>query len=155
MRLTLLLVALCASLACAKASSFPQPDGSYQLITSCSNIEQGLIRLHRAGVLIVVGTDVPSPWPDAIYHFHGPQMAREMELVVEAGLTPLEAITSATRIPAEMLGLEAEIGTIEVGKRADLVLVKGDPSTDIGALPAVRWTVRDGVAHTPEGWMGW
>jgi imidazolonepropionase-like amidohydrolase len=101
----------------------------------------------------VAGTDAPSPWPDAIYHFHGPQVARELELLAEAGLSPLETITAGTSTPAKMLGLDSEIGTLAVGKRADLVLVAGDPSRDLRALRNVRWTIRNGVAHTPEEWM--
>jgi imidazolonepropionase-like amidohydrolase len=115
--------------------------------------QQNILREHRAGVPIVVGTDAPSPWPDAIYHFHGPQVAREIELVQEAGLSPLESIAAATSTPARMLGLEGEIGTLAAGKRADLVLVGGDASQDMRALRDVRWTVRDGVARTPEEWM--
>ena len=52
-----------------------------------------------------------------------------------------------------MLGLEREIGTVAVGMRADLLLVEGDPSQDLRALRRVRFTVRDGVARTPEEWM--
>jgi len=115
--------------------------------------QQNLLREHRAGVPIVAGTDAPSPWPDAIYHFHGPQMAREVELLGEAGFTPLEAIAAATSTPARMLALDAEIGTIAVGKRADLVLVAGDASRDLRSLRDVRWTIRDGVTRTPEEWM--
>jgi len=115
--------------------------------------QRNLLRLHRAGVPIVAATDAPSPWPNAIYHFHGPQLAREIELLVEAGFTPEEALVAATRTPARMLGLDAEIGTVEVGKRADLVVVRGDPLADPRALRDVMWTVRDGVARTSEGWM--
>ena len=53
-----------------------------------------------------------------------------------------------------MLSLDFEIGTLAVGKRADLVLVAGDASRDLRAFRNVRWTIRDGVAHTPEEWMG-
>ena len=115
--------------------------------------QRNLVWLHRAGVPIVVATDAPSPWPDAIYHFHGPQTAREVELLGAAGVAPLAAIAAATAVPARMLGLAGEIGTVEAGKRADLVLVEGDPSRDLRALQRVRWTLRDGVARTPEEWM--
>jgi imidazolonepropionase-like amidohydrolase len=74
-------------------------------------------------------------------------------LVAAAMLSPLESIAAATSTPAKMLGLEGEIGTLAAGKRADLVLVGGDPSQDVSALRDVRWTVRDGVARTPEEWM--
>jgi imidazolonepropionase-like amidohydrolase len=127
---------------------------------SAENLRDGLAysqrnlgKLHRAGVPIVAATDAPSVWPEAMYHFHGPQTAREVELVAGAGLTPMEAIASATRVPARMLGIDAEIGTVEVGKRADLLVVAGNPLADLRALRAVRWTVRDGVARTPEEWM--
>lgn len=116
--------------------------------------QRNLLREHRAGVPIVIGTDAPSPWPDAIYHFQGPQVARELELVGEAGLSPLETIAAATSTPAKMLGLDSEIGTLAVGKRADLLLVAGDASRDLESLRNVKWTIRDGVAHTPEEWMG-
>jgi imidazolonepropionase-like amidohydrolase len=124
-----------------------------RLQAALANGQRNLLRVHRAGAPVVAATDVPSPWPDAIYHFHGPQLARELELLVEGGFTPTEAIATATRNPARMLGLEDEIGTIAVGKRADLVIVDGDPDRDIAALRRVRWTVRDGVARTPGEWM--
>ena len=115
--------------------------------------QRNLLRLARAGVPIVAATDAPSPWPAAVFHFHGVQMARELELMGEAGLTPEEVLAAATRTPARMLGLEAEIGSLEVGKRADLVLVRGNPLRDLAALREVAWTVRDGVAKTPAEWM--
>jgi imidazolonepropionase-like amidohydrolase len=115
--------------------------------------QRNLLRVHRAGAPIVAATDVPSPWPEAIYHFYGPQMARELELLVEAGLSPTEALAAATSTPARMLGLADEIGAVEVGKRADLVLVAGEPDRDIAATERVRWTVKGGVARTPEEWM--
>ena len=123
------------------------------LLAALQQGERNLLRLSRAGVPIVVGTDAPSPWPDAIYHFHGVQTAREVQLLVEAGLTPADAIAAATRTPARMLALDREIGTIEVGKRADLLIVRGNPLIDVRALHDVAWTVAGGVARTPEEWM--
>lgn len=86
--------------------------------------------------------------------FHGTSTLREIELVGRAGLSAMDAIAAATRIPARMLGLADEIGTVEVGKRADLVIVRDDPLVDLRALRTVLWTVKDGVAHTPVEWMG-
>jgi len=130
------------------------------VLWSAANLRAGLRygqrnvkALHDAGVPIVVGTDAPSVWPIAYQHFHGAQTLREIALVGAAGLTPAEAIAAATRVPATMLGLAHEFGTIEVGKAADFVVVRDDPLRDLRALRTVRWTVREGVAHTPEEWM--
>ena len=72
---------------------------------------------------------------------------REVELLVEAGFPPLEAIAVATRNGARFLGRESEIGTLEAGKRADLVLVKGDPSTTIADIENVEMVFKDGVGY--------
>ena len=53
-----------------------------------------------------------------------------------------------------MLGLSHRIGTVEVGTRADLTIVRDDPLVDLRALRSIRRTVKDGIAHTPEEWMG-
>ncbi len=116
-------------------------------------MQRNVRRLYDAGVPIVVGSDAPSPWPEALYNFHGPTTLREIELLGQAGLPAMAAIVAATRTPAEMLGLANELGTVAVGQRADLVIVRGDPLTDLGALRAIAWTVKDGIAHTPKEWM--
>ena len=115
--------------------------------------QRNIRKLYEAGVPIVAATDAPSPWPWAIFNFHGPTTLREIELLGDAGLPPMAAIAAATRVPAEMLGIADEVGTVEVGKRGDLVIVRDDPLADLRALRTVRWTVRDGVAATPEEWM--
>ena len=79
--------------------------------------------------------------------------SREIELLGGAGLSPAQAIEAATQTPARMLGLSGEIGTIEPGKRADLMIVRGDPLKDLRALRSILWTVKNGVAHTPAEWM--
>jgi imidazolonepropionase-like amidohydrolase len=101
----------------------------------------------------VVGTDTPGT-PYFQYNFHGPTILREIELVAAAGLSPEEALASATRIPAEMVGLGEELGTVEIGKKADMVVLDGDPLEDLGALRSIRWTIKEGVARSPEAWMG-
>jgi imidazolonepropionase-like amidohydrolase len=109
-------------------------------------------RMHDGGVRIVIGSDSGN-WPVIPYEFHGPTTLREMELVQEAGLTPQEVILAATRVPAEMLDLIDEIGTIEVGKLADLIVVRGDPLGDVRALRQIQWTIKDGLARAPHEWM--
>jgi imidazolonepropionase-like amidohydrolase len=109
-------------------------------------------RFADARVPIVVGSDSGN-WPIVPYQFHGPTTLREIELLGQAGFTPMDAIESATRVPAAMLGLDREIGTIAIGKHADLVIVRDDPLQDLRALRTVQWTIKDGVAHSPSQWM--
>jgi imidazolonepropionase-like amidohydrolase len=108
--------------------------------------------MHAAKVPIVMGSDSGN-WPIIPYEFHGPTSLRELELLGEAGLKPDEALAAATRVAAAMLGKEDDIGTIEVGKRGDLVVIRGDPLRDLHALRDIQWTVRNGVARTPQQWM--
>jgi imidazolonepropionase-like amidohydrolase len=86
-----------------------------------------LERIHRAGVNIAVGTDAGFMLP------HGLMNAIELELLVEGGLTPLEAITAATKTSAALLDMP-DVGSLELGKHADLVLVSGDPTQDVTLL---------------------
>ena len=90
-------------------------------------------KLHKAGVPIVAGTD---GW--------GIELIRELEIYRQAGFSPAEAIQSATIVPARVVGADKRTGSIAVGKEADLVLVDGDPSTDLGALRRVVTVVSDG-----------
>lgn len=90
-------------------------------------------RLHKAGVPIVAGTD---GW--------GIELVRELEIYQQAGFSPAEAIQSATIVPARVVGADKRTGSIAVGKEADMVLVDGDPSTDLGALRRVVTVVSDG-----------
>jgi imidazolonepropionase-like amidohydrolase len=107
--------------------------------------------LYDAGVPIVIGSDAGNT--SVIAQFHGTSTLRETELLAAAGVPPAAVLEAATRTAARMLGLDAEIGTVEVGKSADLIVVDGDPLADIRALRALRWTIRDGVARTPREWM--
>jgi len=90
--------------------------------------EAGFRKAHEAGVKIATGSDAFM----GICR-HG-ENARELEAMVEAGLTPMEAIVASTRTGAEALGLERELGTVEVGKMGDIIIVDGDPLQDIGIL---------------------
>ena len=76
-----------------------------------------------------------------------------MELIAEAGIPPMEAIQAATRRAAEMIGVADELGTLEVGKLADLILVPENPLENIGALRKIAWVIKGGVAKRPSDWM--
>ena len=96
-----------------------------------------------AGGLLVAGTD-PTGY-GATLAGHG--SLRELELLVEAGLTPVEAIQVASYNGARLLGVEKEVGSIEAGKAADLVVVAGDPSKTISDFRNVETVFKDGVGY--------
>ena len=96
----------------------------------------------KAGIPIAFGTDVGGfPWSEPI--------AQEFAREVEFGMTPLQAVQSATVRAAELLGMEGQIGAIVPGAYADLVAVRGDPLADVAALGQVQFVMKDGVVYTP------
>ncbi len=100
--------------------------------------------LHRAGVAIVAGTDQAVP---------GHSLHREVELYVRAGFTPMEAIQSATIVPARVMRLEQRLGTIEAGKGADIIIVEGNPLEDIRNIRNIRFVMARGTLYsTAELW---
>jgi imidazolonepropionase-like amidohydrolase len=108
--------------------------------------------LHAAGVPIVTGSDSGN-WPVLPFLVHGPSYHLELQGLARAGLTPLEVLTAATLTPAQMLRLEDEIGTVEAGKVADLLVLDGDPLEDLEVLQQPRYTIRAGEIRTPAEWM--
>lgn len=107
--------------------------------------------LHDAGTPIVLGSDAAQTV--TLTDYHGIKSLREMEMLKLAGLSEWEVLAAATINPARMLGLEQEIGSIQQGKVADLVLLNENPLDDIRNMRSVIWTVRDGVAKTPAQWV--
>jgi enamidase len=99
----------------------------------------------RAGGLLIAGTD-PTGGGGVVPGFSN---QRQLELLVEAGFSPLEAIAIGTRNGAAYLGREASIGTIAAGKQADLVIVSGDPSRTIGDVRNVETVFKGGVGFDP------
>jgi hypothetical protein len=96
-------------------------------------------RMHRAGITLVAGTD----------EIAGFTLHRELELYVEAGIPAAEALAIATWNGARITGLAGETGSIAPGKRADLILVEGDPTKRIGDIRKVSLVLKDGVLHVP------
>ena len=94
--------------------------------------------LHHAVIPIIAGTDQTVP---------GHSLYREIELYVQAGFTPMEAIQSATIVPARVMGLDKELGTVEVGKRADLVIVDANPLESIHNIRKVEFVITNGVMY--------
>ncbi len=102
-------------------------------------IEKTFARAYKAGVKIAFGTDSGvSP--------HG-ENAKEFIYMVEAGMKPMEAIQSATRVAAELLGISDRLGTLEAGKIADIIAVKGDPIADISAMLHVIFVMKEGTIY--------
>ena len=95
--------------------------------------------MSRAGVDIIAGTDVLNP-----FCFPGFSLPDELELYVKAGLSPLEALRTATANPARLLGREKDLGTIEPGKLADLVLLDANPLDNVNNVRKISALVYDG-----------
>ncbi len=95
--------------------------------------------LHHAGALLLAGTDTPMP---AVYP--GFSLHEELALLVESGLSPVEALRSATLAPASFLGIADRLGSVSVGKRADLVLLDANPLIDIRNTQRIRAVMLDG-----------
>src|SRR5580700_781758 len=94
--------------------------------------------LHRAGVPIVAGTDQAVP---------GHSLHREIELYVQAGFTPMEAIQAATIVPARAMGIDKEVGTVETGKRGDVIILGANPLESIHNIRKVEFVVTNGTMY--------
>jgi len=104
-----------------------------------------LKRLQQSGVAIAAGTDAGN-----IGTLHGPALHRELALMAEAGLSPQAILAAATRGGAQVMGRESELGTLEKGKLADLLLLDADPLADIANLRRIDRVVKGGVVLDPE-----
>lgn len=103
-------------------------------------IERAVGEMQRAGVLILAGTEEGG----AAFIYPGFAIHDELQLLVQSGLTPLEALQAATVNPARFLHATDSLGTVSVGKRADLVLLDADPLLDIANTKAIRAVIADG-----------
>jgi imidazolonepropionase-like amidohydrolase len=105
-------------------------------------LDENLRRLHAAGVRIAMGTDAGNPGTA-----HGPSVYREMEAMRAAGMSAADVFRASTLTAAQAMGLEREMGTVEPGKRADLVVFEADPTVDIANARRVRLVVRNGALY--------
>jgi hypothetical protein len=106
-----------------------------------ANRRDFLRALHSAGAKVAVGTDTPNP-----FVVPGFAVYEELMIFVDAGFSPREALGAATREPARLMGMQDRVGTIEVGKRADLLLLSSNPFADlrtirspVGVMAGGRW----------------
>lgn len=104
--------------------------------------ERGLKQFIDSGAVLGMGTDSGTP-----LNFHTEALWREIKAHVDLGMAPQRAISAATRINARILGKANDLGTIEPGKLADLIVIKGDPLFDIQALSNVEMVVKGGVIY--------
>ena len=93
----------------------------------------------RAGARVVVGSHSSVPHAERGWAYQ-----REMELLVESGMTPMEAIVAATMENARFFRIDDRLGSVEAGKLADLILVEGDPLKELGALRRIRRVMLNG-----------
>lgn len=98
-----------------------------------------LRRVRDAGLPIAMGTDAGNPLT-----LHGVAVYAEMEAMQAAGMTPMEVLVAATRTAARALGREKDLGTVEAGKAADLLLLAADPSADVANFRRLKFVVRAG-----------
>jgi imidazolonepropionase-like amidohydrolase len=120
----------------AETSTFMPPAIREKALRVGRDMKEMVRRAHAAGVAIAFGTD-------SGVSRHG-ENGRELVLLVEAGLTPMEAIHAATVNAARLLGVEDRLGTLEQGRLADLIAVTGDPLQDVSRLLAVEWVMKEG-----------
>lgn len=120
------------------------------------NARRSASQFIEAGAYMGVGTDAASP-----LNMHNDAMWFEMSALIDSGMTPIQVISAATKTNAEILGQFDQLGTIEPGKLADIIIVDGNPLADIDALQHVDIVIKDGgiwyaedAAHGPVTEVG-
>ena len=104
--------------------------------------ERGVKQFIESGAVMGMGTDSGTPM-----NFHSEALWREIKVHVDMGMSPRRAIAAATRVNAQAIGKGRELGSIEPGKIADIIVVNGNPNFDITALSHVEIVVKDGIVY--------
>ena len=120
------------------------PSTAQKALTVVPVMLKNLRSAHEAGVKIAFGTDTFG------MSAHG-ENAQEFAILVSAGLTPMEAIKTATSSAADLIGDAADIGSVQPGRYADLVAVSGDPLKDVTELERVKFVMKGGVVYKADG----
>jgi len=130
---------LCPTLTAVRYVSAPRAAAGCAVCAESEKIQaKSFANCRRAGVRVVFGTDAGGfPWTEI-------NQAGEFEWEVKLGMSPLEAIRSATTVAAEMLGAQGKTGVVETGAWADLVAVQGDPLADVSCLSRIDWVMKGG-----------
>jgi imidazolonepropionase-like amidohydrolase len=139
---TLLIAQRVYEIAKAHPEQLP-PSSAEKAIAIAPHLQANLGTLYRAGVKIAFGTDqglVP----------HG-RNAGEFALMVKAGVSPMDAILAATRNAADLIGDSADIGSVQPGRFADIIAVRGDPLADITELERVQFVMKGGQVYRQDG----
>jgi imidazolonepropionase-like amidohydrolase len=105
-----------------------------------NHFKQVVGQMYKDSITIVAGTDMGFP---------GYSVYRELELYVECGLPPMAAIRTATIVPATVMKMSKETGSVENGKRGDIILVDGNPLNDISVIRKVSIVIRNGIVYKP------
>jgi imidazolonepropionase-like amidohydrolase len=132
-------IVFCPTLTVVRYVSGPRAAAGCAICSESEKIQaKSFANCRKAGVKIVFGTDAGGfPWTEI-------NQAKEFGYEVELGMSPIEAIRTATTNAAELLGLTGQIGVVEKGAYADLVAVAGDPLADVTVLERVDWVMKDG-----------
>jgi imidazolonepropionase-like amidohydrolase len=123
--------------------SLAEPQAREEAQRRRQNVLENIRACRKAGVTLVAGTDAGNPAT-----FHGLSLRRELALYIEAGLSPLEALRTATGESARVMGL-GDRGRIDAGRRADLIVVRGDPTREISALGEIESVYLHGERFDP------
>ncbi len=102
-----------------------------------------------AGVSVMLGSDIPPFWPTD----GTSATVRELEHMEAFGLPPRDALLAATRVPAAWLGIDEQVGSVEPGKRADLIAMREDPTATVAALRTLHWVMKDGRVYRDDSWL--